>query len=38
VSGLANFSPRSLAATITFMIVAAATVFIIRHGALIWRS
>jgi uncharacterized protein len=38
VCGLANFSPRSLAATITFMIVAAATVFIIRHGALIWRS
>jgi uncharacterized protein len=38
VCGLANFSPRSLAATITFMIVAAATVFIIHHGALIWRS
>jgi uncharacterized protein len=37
VCGLANVSPRSLAATITFMIVAAATVFIIRHGALIWR-
>jgi uncharacterized membrane protein YedE/YeeE len=38
VCGLANFSPRSLAATITFIIVAAATVFIIHHGALIWRS
>jgi uncharacterized protein len=38
VCGLANFSPRSLAATLTFMIVAAVTVFIIRHGALIWRS
>ena len=37
VCGLANFSPRSLMATITFMVVAAATVFIIRHGALIWR-
>ena len=31
VCGLARFSPRSLAATLTFMAVAAATVFIIRH-------
>jgi uncharacterized membrane protein YedE/YeeE len=34
VCGLANLSPRSLVATLTFMIVAAVTVFIVRHGAL----
>jgi hypothetical protein len=31
VCGLANLSPRSLVATLTFMIVAAATVFLVRH-------
>jgi uncharacterized membrane protein YedE/YeeE len=38
VCGLANLSPRSLLATLSFMIVAAATVFLVRHGALLWRS
>lgn len=32
VCGLARLSPRSLAATATFMIVAAATVYVARHG------
>ena len=31
VCGLARLSPRSLAATATFMGVAAATVFVVRH-------
>jgi uncharacterized membrane protein YedE/YeeE len=31
VCGLARLSPRSMAATATFMIVAAATVFVTRH-------
>ena len=31
VCGIANLSPRSLAATIVFMAVAAATVFAVRH-------
>jgi len=35
VCGLANLSPRSLVATLTFMIIAVATVFIVRHGALL---
>jgi uncharacterized membrane protein YedE/YeeE len=38
VCGLANLSPRSLWATLSFMAVAAATVFIVRHGALPWSS
>jgi uncharacterized protein len=38
VCGLANLSPRSLLATLTFMTVAAATVFIVRHGAFLWSS
>ncbi len=38
VCGLANLSPRSLLATLTFMIVAAATVFFVRHGNLVWHS
>jgi uncharacterized protein len=38
VCGIANISPRSLLATLTFMIVAAATVFLVRHGALLWHS
>jgi uncharacterized membrane protein YedE/YeeE len=37
VCGLGNLSPRSLLATLTFMIVAAATVFLVRHGALLWH-
>ena len=37
VYGLANFSLRSLVATLTFTIVAAATVFLVRHGDLIWH-
>ncbi len=31
VCGLANLSRRSLVATLTFMIAAAATVFVVRH-------
>ena len=31
ICGLARLSPRSIAATLTFMATAAATVFIIRH-------
>jgi uncharacterized membrane protein YedE/YeeE len=31
VCGLANLSPRSMVATLTFMVAAAATVFVIRH-------
>lgn len=31
VCGLANLSARSLVATLTFMIVAAATVYLVRH-------
>jgi uncharacterized membrane protein YedE/YeeE len=38
VCGIANLSPRSLLATLTFMIVAAATVFFVRHGQLLWPS
>lgn len=33
VCGLANLSLRSLSATLVFMSVAIATVFIVRHGA-----
>jgi hypothetical protein len=33
VCGLANFSRRSLVATLTFMAVAIATVFVVRHVA-----
>jgi uncharacterized membrane protein YedE/YeeE len=36
VSGLANLSLRSLAATATFMLVAAVTVFVTRHVAHAW--
>ncbi len=32
VCGLARLSPRSIAATLTFMVVAAGTVFVVRHG------
>ncbi|HLY56879.1 MAG TPA: YeeE/YedE thiosulfate transporter family protein [Stellaceae bacterium] len=32
VCGLANLSPRSLAATLIFMGTAGATVFLVRHG------
>jgi hypothetical protein len=38
VCGLANLSPRSLLATLTFMTVAMAAVFIVRHGAFFWNS
>ncbi|PIB25213.1 hypothetical protein BFP76_01025 [Amylibacter kogurei] len=31
VCGIARFSPRSIVATITFMITAIATVYVIRH-------
>lgn len=31
ICGLARLSPRSIAATLTFMATAAATVFVIRH-------
>ncbi len=34
VCGLARLSPRSLTATIVFMLVAALTVFVMRHGGL----
>ena len=32
ICGLANFSARSLVATLTFMTAAVVTVFIVRHG------
>ncbi len=32
VCGLANFSPRSLVAVLTFMATAAVTVWVVRHG------
>lgn len=38
VCGLANLSPRSLVATLTFMTVAVATVYLLRHGGFLWRS
>ncbi len=37
VCGLSNLSLRSLTATLTFMTVAAVTVFLVRHGGLAWR-
>jgi uncharacterized membrane protein YedE/YeeE len=37
VCGLANLSPRSAVATLTFMSIAAATVYLSRHGALSWH-
>ena len=33
VCGIARFSPRSIVATATFMVTAAATVFVVRHLA-----
>jgi uncharacterized membrane protein YedE/YeeE len=38
VCGVSNLSLRSLLATLTFISVAAATVFLVRHGGIIWRS
>jgi uncharacterized membrane protein YedE/YeeE len=38
VCGLANWSLRSLLATLTFMTSAALVVFIVRHGAVPWHS
>ncbi|MGZ5985902.1 MAG: YeeE/YedE family protein [Caulobacteraceae bacterium] len=35
VCGMARLSPRSLAATATFMVVAAAVVFLVRHTPLL---
>jgi uncharacterized protein len=32
VCGLARFSPRSLAAVLTFMLTAGIVVFVVRHG------
>lgn len=32
VCGIARFSPRSLVATLAFMLAGAVTVFIVRHG------
>jgi len=32
ICGLARFSPRSLAAVLTFMLTAFATVFVVRHA------
>ena len=31
VCGMARFSPRSIAATVTFMVATAVTVFVVRH-------
>ncbi len=31
ICGLARLSPRSIAATVTFIVVAGATVFVVRH-------
>jgi uncharacterized membrane protein YedE/YeeE len=31
ICGIARFSPRSIAATLTFMATGAATVFVLRH-------
>jgi len=36
VCGLSRFSRRSLVATVTFMAVAAATVFVVTHAAPAW--
>jgi uncharacterized membrane protein YedE/YeeE len=38
VCGIANLSVRSLVATLTFMLVAVAVVFVVRHGADLWHS
>ena len=38
VCGIANASPRSVLATLTFMGVAMLTVFLLRHGATTWHS
>lgn len=35
VCGIARLSPRSITATIVFMVVAAITVFVMRHGGLV---
>jgi hypothetical protein len=37
VCGLANLSPRSLVATLTFMAIAAAVVYFVRH-IFLWHS
>jgi uncharacterized membrane protein YedE/YeeE len=38
VCGLANGSPRSLIATVSFMLFAMITVYVVRHGAVSWAS
>lgn len=38
VCGIANLSPRSLFATLTFMGVAILVVFVLRHTGLPWHS
>ena len=38
VCGLSNLSWRSFLATLTFMSVAAGTVFLMRHAGFAWRS
>jgi len=36
VCGIANWSVRSMLATLTFMVSAALVVFVVRHGAILW--
>jgi uncharacterized membrane protein YedE/YeeE len=38
VCGISNLSPRSLAATLTFMGVAMLVVFAVRHAGAAWRG
>jgi uncharacterized protein len=37
VCGIARISPRSITATVVFMAVAIAVVFLMRHGDALWR-
>lgn len=37
VCGIARLSPRSVVATVIFMAVAIAVVFLMRHGNALWR-
>ncbi len=36
VCGIGRLSPRSIAATVTFMLAGALTVFVVRHGLRVW--
>jgi uncharacterized membrane protein YedE/YeeE len=38
VCGLSNWSCRSLVATLSFMIWAVISVYVVRHGAVLWAS